>query len=317
MPTHLLSVVLPTHNRPDRLERAARSVLDQRVNRLELELLIVDDASSDGTPDVTDRLATDTRVRVLHNEVSLGPGGSRNRGIAAARGDLLSFCDDDDTWLPGAAAAVHDRFDADAAVGVVTSWHRVVHDRAGRSALFRGPLEYRADQLLWFDFVAIPFGVIRRPMFPDDLAVDAGLRTGEDWDLWLRCAQTRPIVTVPQALYAYHQHGGDRVTRAGSGPPVGRQGFLDKHGATMTPACRLYHQLVVAQLAGGRRGVADRLAASMSTPAAAAQAASVLAAGSVASAVGRRRQDPGFPARMMRRLLERASPADRGGGTCP
>jgi hypothetical protein len=315
MPGHLLSVVLPTHDRPERLERAARSVLDQPSG--ELELVIVDDASSAGTLEVVDRLAGDPRVRVLRNEASLGPGGSRNRGIAAATGDLLSFCDDDDTWLPGAASAVLDRLEADTEVGVVTSWHRVVHDRTGRTALFRGPLEYGAPQLLWFDFVAIPFGVIRRAMFPDDLAVDPGLRTGEDWDLWLRCAQTRPIVTVPRALYAYHQHGGERVTRDGSGPHAGRQGFIDKHGSSMTPACRLYHQLVVARLAGGRRGVADQLAAGVSTPTSTALAASVLAAGSLASAVGTRRQDPGLPARMMRRLLERASPVERAEGTCP
>jgi Glycosyl transferase family 2 len=315
MPAHLLSVVLPTHDRPEQLERAARSVLDQRPG--EVELLIVDDASSPGTLEVLDRLAGDPRVRVLRNEASLGPGGSRNRGIAAATGDLLSFCDDDDAWLPGAAAAVLDRFEADTEVGVVTSWHRVVHDRTGRTALFRGPLQYEARQLLWFDFVAIPFGVIRRPMFPDDLAVDVGLRTGEDWDLWLRCAQTRPIVTLPQALYAYHQHGGERVTREGSGPHAGRQAFIDKHGQSMTPACRIYHQLVLARLAGGRRGIADQLAACVSKPVSTALAASVLAAGLLASDVGTRRQDPGLPARMMRLLLKRASPAERGGGTYP
>ena len=182
----------------------------------ELELLIVDDASSDRTPEVTESLADDPRVRCPCNPESLGPGGSRNRGIAAARGDLLGFCDDDDAWLPGAASVVLERFDTDTEVGVVTSWHRVVHDRTGRTALFKGPLTYGADHLLWFDLVAIPFGVIRRAMFPDDLAVDAGLRSCEDWDLGLRCAQTRPIATAPGALYNYHQHGGDRVTREGT-----------------------------------------------------------------------------------------------------
>ena len=115
MPTHLLSVVMPTHNRAGLLERAARSVLDQDVT--DIELVIVDDASTDATSDVADRLSCDRRVTVLHNPESLGPGGSRNRGIAAARGDLLGFCDDDDTWLPGAATTVLDRFDDDPRVG--------------------------------------------------------------------------------------------------------------------------------------------------------------------------------------------------------
>ncbi len=126
---------MPTHNRPERLERAAQSVLAQEG--AELELLIVDDASSDRTPEVAERLAGDPRVRLLRNAESLGPGGSRNRGIAAARGDLLGFCDDDDAWLPGAASVVLERFDTDSEVGVVTAWHQVVHDRTGRTALFR------------------------------------------------------------------------------------------------------------------------------------------------------------------------------------
>ncbi len=311
MPAHLLSVVMPTHNRPDSLQRAARSVLTQHA--AEVELVIVDDASSDDTAEMTDRLAGDPRVRVVHNAVSLGPGGSRNQGIAAARGDLLGFCDDDDAWLPGAACAVLDRFDTDHEVGVVTSWHQVVHDQTGRTALFRGPLAYCADQLLWFNFVALPFGVVRRAMFPDGVAVDADLPSCEDWDLWLRCAQIRPIRTVPQVLYAYHQHGGDRVTRAGSGHFVGRQRFLDKHASEMSESCRMYHRLVVAQLEGGRRSVIERVASGYRTPISTTVAASVLAAGAAATAIGLHRSDPGLPARMMARLLGGRAPERRPG----
>jgi hypothetical protein len=150
-------------------------------------------------------------------------------------------------------------------------------------------------------------------MFPDDLAVDPDLRSCEDWDLWLRCARTRPIATVPLALYSYHQHGDNRVTREGSGPVLGRQGFLDKHAPSMSPACRLYHRLVVAQLGRGRTGVRDQLAADSREAVSAALALSVLVAGSVAGAVGVRRQDPGLPARMMRTLLAGAAAPGRGG----
>jgi glycosyltransferase involved in cell wall biosynthesis len=301
MPAHLLSVVMPTRNRPGWLERAARSVLDQRT--AELELVIVDDGSSDATPEVAGRLAADRRVRVLRNEEPLGPGGSRNRGMAAARGDLLGFCDDDDTWLPGAARVVLDCFDVDDEVGVVTSWHRVVHDDTGRAANYRGPLSYGSKQLLWFNFVALPFGVIRRDMFPDDLGVDVVLPSCEDWDLWLRCAQTRPIRTLPEVLYAYHQHRDGRVTRDGSADRIGRQRFLDKHRASMSPSCRQYHELAVAQMSAGRSGLWERLAAEYRTPVAATLAGTVLAVGAVSGALGARRRDPGLSARLTAALL--------------
>jgi glycosyltransferase involved in cell wall biosynthesis len=292
---------MPTHNRPGWLERAAKSVLDQ--NGGELELVIVDDASSDDTPLVAEKLADDPRVRLVRNATSVGPGGSRNQGIAAARGDLLGFCDDDDTWLPGAAAVILEHFDSHADIGVVTSWHQVVHDQSDRTAVFRGPLAYGADQLLWFNFVALPFGVIRREMFSDDLAVDVTLPSCEDWDLWLRCALTRPIGTVPAVLYAYHQHSGNRVTREGSGDVVGRRRFLEKHSGLMVPSCRLYHELVVAQLGGGRRKALEQLAADYRAPAAAAIAGSLLAANAAASSIGMRRADPGLSARVMANLV--------------
>jgi hypothetical protein len=292
---------MPTRNRPALLERAARSVLDQGTDGI--ELVVVDDASSDETPEVLDRLSSDGRVQVIRNDESLGPGGTRNRGIAAARGDLLGFCDDDDIWLPNAATTVLDCFGEDREVGVVTAWHRVVHEPGGHTADFRGPLRYGADQLRWFDFVALPFGIIRRDFFEPDVRVDPDLPSCEDWDLWLRCAQVRPIRTLPAVLYAYYQHGGSRVTREGSAFVEGRRRFLAKHSGSMTPACRLYHELVVAQLGGGRTAVRGRLAGAYRTPVAAAIAASVLGVGAAASSIATRRSDPGLPARVTARLL--------------
>jgi glycosyltransferase involved in cell wall biosynthesis len=301
MPADLLSVVMPTRNRPERLLRASESVLSQDVDSI--ELVVVDDDSTDDTPEVLDRLACDERVTVVHNAESLGPGGSRNRGIAAARGNLLGFCDDDDTWLPGAARAVIDAFADDPEVGVITGWHHVVHDPDGHTALFRGPCRYGAAQLAWFDFVGIPFGVIRRDLFDPDLAVDPRLPSCEDWDLWLRCAQIRPIRTLPRVVYAYHQHGGVRVTREGSAFFVGRERFIEKHAGSMSASCRLYHELVTAQLTQGRRGAAEQLAAEWRTPVSATIAAAVLGASAAASAIGTRRRDPGLPARTVARML--------------
>jgi hypothetical protein len=305
MADHLLSVVLPTRNRPERLERAARSVLDQ--DGVDVELVIVDDASSDHTGQVAARLAEDPRVRVATNTESLGPGGTRNRGMALARGDLLGFCDDDDTWMTGTARTVVDCLDRHPEVGVVTSWHQVVHDGTGRTTTYRGPLDYGARQLLWFNFVALPFGVIRRTLFPDDLSIDTDLPSCEDWDLWLRCAETRPIRTLPEVLYAYHQHGSQRVTRDGSGDRVGRQRFLDKHAASMSAPCRRYHQLVVAQLSEGRSGVVGQLAGGYRHPLAEARAGTVLTAGALSSALGTRRGDPGLAARVTASLLSSAA----------
>jgi hypothetical protein len=304
MGTGLLSVVMPTHNRPDRLERAAHSVLTQLD--AELELVIVDDASSDRTPEVTDRLSSDPRVHVVRTTESVGPGAARNRGIAAASGDFLGFCDDDDAWLPGAAGILIGHLEAHPELGVVTSWHRVIQDHSGRT-------DYTADEMLWFNFVALPFGIIRRSHFVDDLSFDESLPPCEDWDLWLRCAQHRPVHTVPHVLYDYHQHGGDRVTKEGSGDRGGRQAFFDKHASEMTASCRIYHRAAIAHQTAGRVAMLKELASDLASPVAAAFAASVLSASKATATLGIRRRDPGLSSRAMHRLLTMGTGQHRNG----
>lgn len=95
----MVTVYMPTHNRLDLLQRAVASVLAQRLAAL--ELIIVDDCSSDGTPAYLAALARqDARVRVLCNERNMGACASRNRAIATARGEFITGLDDDDFFLP-------------------------------------------------------------------------------------------------------------------------------------------------------------------------------------------------------------------------
>ena len=105
-----------------------------------MELIVVDEGSSDDTPDVLVRLCEeDPRVRFVRNDVAVGLPGARNCGIDAARGDLVAFCDDDDAWLPDAAEYLVGVFDRDPEVGVVSSWHQVLHVESGRAVIYRAP----------------------------------------------------------------------------------------------------------------------------------------------------------------------------------
>ena len=92
----LVSVVIPTFNRPDEVDEAVASVLSQDVD---CEVLVVDDGS---TPPVS-RIGSlaDPSVRILRSDVSTGPTLARARGIEAASGKYIAFLDDDDIWLPG------------------------------------------------------------------------------------------------------------------------------------------------------------------------------------------------------------------------
>lgn len=90
-----VTVVMPAYNCERYIETAITSVLQQQVP---LELIIVEDHSTDGTADVIRRFESDERVIYLHNEINAGVSESRNIGIRMARGKYIAFLDADDYW---------------------------------------------------------------------------------------------------------------------------------------------------------------------------------------------------------------------------
>jgi NAD(P)-dependent dehydrogenase (short-subunit alcohol dehydrogenase family) len=94
----VVSVVVPVRNGERHLAAALDSILAQRGPAL--DVVVVDNASQDGSGKVAAAYA-DRGVRLLHHATPTGPGGSRNTGVAAARGEWLAFLDADDEWLRG------------------------------------------------------------------------------------------------------------------------------------------------------------------------------------------------------------------------
>ena len=93
----LISVVIPCFNRARSIERAVRGVLLQSYQNL--ELIVVDDASTDDSPAIVEAI-DDSRLRLIRHETNQGAAAARNTGVAAAEGALIAFQDSDDNWLP-------------------------------------------------------------------------------------------------------------------------------------------------------------------------------------------------------------------------
>jgi glycosyltransferase involved in cell wall biosynthesis len=116
-PPVAVSVVIAAWNAAATIERAIRSVLDDPAP--DLELVVVDDGSTDGTPDVVARLAAvDPRLRLERLPQNAGVSNARNHALTVVRGAWLAFLDADDRWFPGALSALR-RPTADPAVRVV------------------------------------------------------------------------------------------------------------------------------------------------------------------------------------------------------
>ena len=122
-----ISVVLATYDRRHSLPRAIASVLAQ--DDVRFELIVVDDASRDGTPDYLATLA-DPRIRVITAERNCGPSAARNLGLKAARAGIVAFLDSDDAYLLHRLSAPLAAFAADAGL-VCTLSSAVRHDRKG------------------------------------------------------------------------------------------------------------------------------------------------------------------------------------------
>ena len=197
-----VSVVLPTHNRLHLLPVAIGSIL--RQHEVELELIVVDDGSTDGTGGWLDRLsATEPRVKVVHHDRPHLMSGARNAGIARACSPWVAFCDDDDVWAPRKLAAQLRALQASSArwgcTGVVVVDERleiVGHHRAKGGEVLSGLLE--ANIVPTGSSVIADLRLVRKIG-----GFDKALLGSEDWDLWIRLAQHSPLAAIDQPLIAY------------------------------------------------------------------------------------------------------------------
>ncbi|HVO28325.1 MAG TPA: glycosyltransferase family A protein [Candidatus Margulisiibacteriota bacterium] len=197
-----VSVVIPCYNHARYLGDAIQSVLHQTYR--DFEIIVVDDGSTDDTPEVVARFGG--AVRSLRQE-NRGLGPARNAGIIAANGDFVAFLDADDLWLPAYLAHMVQAFSNDATIGAIyCGWHYI--DAGGKELartnirVFPRGQVYRA--MTFMNFV-IPSGVVVRRVCFDQLGLfdDAPC---EDWDMWIRVLTRYAMVGVPQALVQYRIH---------------------------------------------------------------------------------------------------------------
>jgi glycosyltransferase involved in cell wall biosynthesis len=208
-----VSVIIPTHNRAALVVDAISSCLAQGLPETELEIVVVDDGSTDDTVSVLEKLSRS--VCCLPFSVNQGRNRARNAGLAHSRGDYVKFLDSDDvlesgslqTELAAARAA-----DADI---VVSGWRCVKMRPDGGERLiarFDAPfMEPVIDRLLAGRAVPTSAALYSRALV-GELHWDEGLRKLDDWDWFIRTAlRARKIARLDITSYTWRDHRGQGV----------------------------------------------------------------------------------------------------------
>jgi glycosyltransferase involved in cell wall biosynthesis len=200
-----VSVVVSVYNGETYLERSLHSVLAQE--RVSLELIVVDDGSTDGSARVLEKLAqADARVRVLHQE-NQGLTRALIRGCREARGEFIARHDADDLSLPGRLALQIELLRSSATLSMVSCCARALGPRDEELFTVVRPTDSQSatDALRRGEQGPCGHGSV---LFPTQAYHLVGgyreeFRYAQDWDLWLRLTEVGQIAYVPELLYCY------------------------------------------------------------------------------------------------------------------
>ena len=221
-----IGVIIPAFNVAPWLAQAIWSVIDQ--THRDWSLVIVDDGSTDATPDLIARF-TDPRISALR-QPNQGVSGARNRGIAAVAGaDALLFLDGDDWLAPHALATLAAALEAEpSAVAATADYQRV--DASGMPHPVRVAATGDVLRRLLVRNLFANGGhlLIRRGAVEAAGRFDTSLSYGEDWQYWTRLAALGPFTTVraaPPVLFVRER--ADSAYRAMAHNPVRVRPCLD------------------------------------------------------------------------------------------
>lgn len=237
-PEKLVSVVIATYNMGRYLPHAVGSALAQSYP--EVEVVIVDDGSTDDTPDIVRQWRDHPRVRI-HRQANGGQARAKNAGVRLSRGAFVAFLDADDTWLSDKLAWQMPLFEGRPELGVVYSDFERMDGLGqplpqGATRLHRG---WVSGALLIENFVGFPTAVVRRAHLERYGAFDESLGMGIDYDLWLRLSAHCQFDFVARATARYRVWGGQMSRNYGeryrSGIRIMRN-FLENHAGAVDPA---------------------------------------------------------------------------------
>ena len=197
-----ISVIMPVYNCAPYLREAINSVLGQSFS--DLELLIIDDASSDETVDIIKEFE-DIRIRLIQKPINTGYTESLNLGLKIARGELIARMDGDDISDLSRFALQIKEFDGNPDLKLCGSWIKIIDN----GCVFQFPTLHDAIKVEFLEYCCIAHpSVMFRRMFMEQnkLSYDKTYEPAEDFDLWTRMIKLGTFINIPKVLLYYREY---------------------------------------------------------------------------------------------------------------
>jgi GT2 family glycosyltransferase len=206
-----LSVIVPTYNGAPYLGATLASI--ERQADEGVEVIAIDDGSSDATPVILDEYARRLPLRVILRPRLGNWVASTNYGLSVARGDYACFLHQDDLWLPGRLRVLRRLASSDPGAALFLHPARYIDHEGEQVGLWKCPLQSGkqrpgvvVERLLVQNFIAVPAPLFARQAALRAGGLDEGLWYTADWDFWLRLAAAGPTIYYPRPLAAFRIH---------------------------------------------------------------------------------------------------------------
>ena len=199
-----VSIVLPTYNGEKFIRESIDSILGQTFT--DWELILVDDCSTDGTPDIVNRYAaSDSRIRAIHNTENQKLPASLNIGFREAKGEYLTWTSDDNMYLPAALEKMAAYLDAHEDEVMVCAWMDVIYENGD---FYCEHLAYSEEHMFYNDCVGACF-MYKRRVLQEIGDYDVSFFLVEDYEYWMRIlTHYGHIGWIDEKLYIYRIHDG-------------------------------------------------------------------------------------------------------------
>lgn len=237
----LVSCIIPTHNRQKLLPRAIKSILNQSYTNL--EIIIVNDASTDDTLQVIDEYKKlDSRIKCITNDTPKGGSGARNIGITHSHGKYIALLDDDDEFMPDKIENQLNFLTNNPKYKMVYGGSIIItkeHKKIRRipKYSFAG-----ANYILGiYCQFSPPTALIDKDCFTRCGLFDESLPAYQDWDMWLRISKDYKIASTKDVVCYIHQE--HELPRIGlkKDAVAGYIAFRDKHYSTLSISQKILH----------------------------------------------------------------------------